>query len=704
METQSTRSKPRKLPAGLHCDNSAHKTSTVSTICSIKSCKSRFLCDRCVKDPTHSAHRKYFQPVDYYFRKDKSKKTKPSDEAEEKIKIDDAQSIIPNKKDMIKSFLIEIADEYQTLEDKMNKLLDEMNSLFETMKKDMQSNMRKRKRDFTNMFNLFQFFLSREPNSKLTPNIHDYDVADTKDLMDILLYLDDNQMNGNNIVTPFGEFSTDYTVLQTQLMSLLHSKAMNFEDEAKGLKNIESEIMNLSKKCISKIEHKKFVRESQKMNMKSDLKEKEKKAMEIETVKKVKKDQSQVLSVASTPIKGHPYRIELPLSTPSKRKKVDSIELIKQNKQIEMFGAPIINPNLANYNPQAVGFSLRREGSLSSKTGKDFTEEDFYIIEELKRYFDMRLGTALILKQQITILSYVNDNKILVGYTTGLIEYWNLKSNLLLGQFFGHQKAVRGLKMLKGGKLMASSASDNTIRIWEVASMVCTSVLYGHTDTVHCFITVENDSLLISGSEDKTIKLWNVDNGECRSATKNNSGTGIYSLCELPLASLSVLSKAGSLPQLNEGEAFLFAAGSRSTVNIWVYFLKFKRDPEIVATLKGHEKNIKKIICWDKSTLVSCSVDTTIKIWNLRTESIMRSINAHSSLINSISAYENNMAIVSVGNDGNIKFWDPITGQKISEINQGPDAIFTLASVEDGRVITAGVDKVVRVWNNIALR
>ena len=701
-----TQTKAKKEKVVVHCDNVSHKNSTITTVCTIKSCPKRFLCDRCVKDTSHQTHRKYFQALDHYFHKDRTRKVRASNE-EDQIKLAEAHSIITSKKDMVRSFLIQISDECEALEQKMDKMLDDLYSLFDAMKKEMHSHIKKKRRDFINMFNLFEFFLSRDPGSKLTPEITGYEPIEAKDLMDILLYLDDNQIIGGKVQTPLGEFSTDHTVLQSELMKMIHLNEPKFAEETEDLKVLGDHIAKMIKKCNVKIEHKKFVKDIHKINLKEEQKGLKMEEIGLSAAKKVKKEEAAIINMLSKPKpnipgKSHPYKVELPLSKPDKRKKaVDSIELIKQTKKIEQLGSKLSHPTLANFNAQAVGFSLRRDNS--SKMDTEPSEEALCHAEDLKQFLDFQLWGALYGKQQITMLSYHELDKLFLGFSSGLIEYWNLKANLLIYQFFGHQKPIRGLKLILNEKFLASASSDNTMRIWELATGTCNLILQGHADAVHCFITVEKDTLLISGSEDKTIKFWNTETGECENTFKNNAGSGIYSLCELPVDITPNLPKAANLPHLKPGDGFLFAAASKNAINIWVHFVKFKRDPEILATFKGHDRNIKKVIYWDPSTIISCSVDSTIKVWDLNTEACSRTIAAHATLVNSIGMYGCNLAIVSVGADGYMRFWDPYTGMKLHEVQQH-DSIMAVATLDDGKIITGGMDKVVKVWCNSSSR
>jgi len=74
----------------------------------------------------------------------------------------------------------------------------------------------------------------------------------------------------------------------------------------------------------------------------------------------------------------------------------------------------------------------------------------------------------------------------------------------------GHAKAVYSVAFSPDGKLLASGAADETIRLWDTASQKELAVLEGHTDPVFSVAFSPDGKLLASGSDDKTIRLWGL--------------------------------------------------------------------------------------------------------------------------------------------------------------------------------------------------
>ena len=56
---------------------------------------------------------------------------------------------------------------------------------------------------------------------------------------------------------------------------------------------------------------------------------------------------------------------------------------------------------------------------------------------------------------------------------------------------------------------MATSGSDNEIRLWDLAKRQQTARLDGHTGSVSALAF--DRGLLVSGSYDTTVRLWKID-------------------------------------------------------------------------------------------------------------------------------------------------------------------------------------------------
>jgi WD40 repeat protein len=105
----------------------------------------------------------------------------------------------------------------------------------------------------------------------------------------------------------------------------------------------------------------------------------------------------------------------------------------------------------------------------------------------------------------------LNDMKI---ETTGQVVFWNTASGQQIGAIKGHGKAVTDVVFSREGKLIASAASDNTIKIWDAATQRELRTLTGHTANIESMDFSPDGKLLASASDDGSTFLWDANTGE----------------------------------------------------------------------------------------------------------------------------------------------------------------------------------------------
>ncbi len=108
------------------------------------------------------------------------------------------------------------------------------------------------------------------------------------------------------------------------------------------------------------------------------------------------------------------------------------------------------------------------------------------------------------------------------------VRIWNLTTNMSKFILTGHTGYVYGLKQITS-TILASGSDDKTIKLWDITSGQVIRTLTGHTDFILRSVDLLNSQTLVSGSNDETIKLWNWSTGECLS-TIRTPGSYITSL------------------------------------------------------------------------------------------------------------------------------------------------------------------------------
>src|SRR5262249_5090989 len=139
----------------------------------------------------------------------------------------------------------------------------------------------------------------------------------------------------------------------------------------------------------------------------------------------------------------------------------------------------------------------------------------------------------------------------------------------------------------------------------------------------------------------------------------------------------------------------------------WHYLMRFCRVEPLVLRDKTDRTDKTEVNCVafspDGERLASAGGDGTIKIWNSRTGKWIHTIYAHADSVVSVACRPDGKRLASRGVDLTVKVWDLTTGEPVWK--EPCDAVrkygtaYTIAFSPDGRLLAAGSDGVVKVWD-----
>ncbi|MBW4613447.1 MAG: WD40 repeat domain-containing protein [Desmonostoc vinosum HA7617-LM4] len=114
-------------------------------------------------------------------------------------------------------------------------------------------------------------------------------------------------------------------------------------------------------------------------------------------------------------------------------------------------------------------------------------------------------------------------------------------------------------------------------------------------------------------------------------------------------------------------------------------------------TLKGHALAVSSVaIASDNNTVISGSEDNTIKIWNLETSKLKRTLTGHTGVVNYLSVTPDGKYIASAESK-NVKIWNLQTGALIRDIRNPSGTINFIETSQDGQsLILDGGTKIIK--------
>jgi WD40 repeat protein len=104
----------------------------------------------------------------------------------------------------------------------------------------------------------------------------------------------------------------------------------------------------------------------------------------------------------------------------------------------------------------------------------------------------------------------------------------------------------------------------------------------------------------------------------------------------------------------------------------------------------------------DGSTVISCSTDQTVRVWDTLTGQQKFQLNGHTGAVHAIAMSPDETFAVSSGADGTLRLWDIVGGRQLKQLTTYPSTMYSVAVHPQGALIAAaGADRKVHVLDMI---
>lgn len=287
----------------------------------------------------------------------------------------------------------------------------------------------------------------------------------------------------------------------------------------------------------------------------------------------------------------------------------------------------------------------------------------------------------------------------------------NLDGFKMTKQIAGYNEEVLDLTLLGNDSHLAVITNTNQIRVYDLSSNDC-DIVYGHEDIVMCIDSSFDKKQIITGSKDHTAKVWDLN-------LKGTLGERII-LRDTLKGHTGAVTAVASSKMSNE---YRLTASQDRTIKCWTlndtiyvrdasdtiesrytihahdkdiqsidispndqYFVSCSLDKTIkmfdirvgtlLGTFKGHKRGVWAVkFSPVDQVIASCSTDKTIKLWNIRDYSCVKTFEGHLNTVLDISFLTMGMQLMSVGSDGLMKLWTIKTGELVNTFDNHEDRV-----------------------------
>jgi WD40 repeat protein len=257
------------------------------------------------------------------------------------------------------------------------------------------------------------------------------------------------------------------------------------------------------------------------------------------------------------------------------------------------------------------------------------------------------------------------------------IRVCDLASGAVLKILEGHTDSVWVLAPLPDGRRALSAAWDQTLKLWDLTVASTHSLTAGHGSRVSALLVLPDGKRVLSGSSDQTLKLWEVTTGD------------VVKSFSMPAWA------ARAVALLRNGREVLVATDD-GTLMIW--------DVEagaVVRTLRARMPGVNAIASLPdgRRVLLACE-DRKVKLFDLETETIDHVFEGHTAPVNDVLLTPDRGRVVTASNDWTLRLWEVQTPTPIRTFRGHTGAVSAVRLLSNAaHIVSASDDRTLRTWD-----
>ena len=317
----------------------------------------------------------------------------------------------------------------------------------------------------------------------------------------------------------------------------------------------------------------------------------------------------------------------------------------------------------------------------------------------------------------VAISSWINT--IAVSMYPGHIIILNAVTGSQTGIFSEHDDLVNSVAFSSDGVFLISGSEDCTIKLWDVQTGGVVRTFLGHCEAVVDVCISADSSMIASGSDDRTVRLWNVQTGECCCVIEHQEIVTYVSFFAISSKHLVLASLDDKVWQLDinghqigltwDASHFAFSPDGTQLALCKYSTVKVQniKSGEDVAEFHVESGSIKYCCFSPGGGLIAACSENITYVWDLNCSepSPIEIFLGHTGTIIEIEFFAP-LSLISISIDRSVKFWqigtsmtDPVGTNSKSTALHSAQVVSVTMQATYGITITTDSHGVVRIWD-----
>lgn len=262
----------------------------------------------------------------------------------------------------------------------------------------------------------------------------------------------------------------------------------------------------------------------------------------------------------------------------------------------------------------------------------------------------------------------------LVSLYNGNVHVWNHEMQQLVKSFEVCDLPVRAAKFVSRKNWGITGSDDMHIRVYNYNTLERVHQYEAHSDYVRSIAVHPTQTFILTSSDDMLIKLWDWEKKWV--CTQVFEGHTHYVMQIV----------------INPKDNNTFASCSLDrTVKVWNLG---SSSPNF--TLEGHEKGINCVDYYhggDKPYLISGADDRLVKIWDYQNKTCVQTLEGHAQNISCVAFHPELPIILTGSEDGTVRIWHANTYRLESTLNYGLERAWSISCLKGSNNVAIGYDE-----------